>query len=169
MVNLSPYLVAAVALPTLGYLIDQIGERYIFFILSTLLVLSGHLSLLLHPSCEDQCNSIIVVFVVYGLYLTLYILIGWGSVGLFVRTDYLSTAYGFLSCFQNMGTTFLPILLNVLLDETNSYKSVELAFVCIALTSLALKLVIGWWDLKYRGGILMAKDPFQSFEKYLSK
>ena len=86
------------------------------------------------------------MFLIYGLYLTLYILIGWGSIPLFVKSDHLSTAYGFLSCFQNMGTTFLPLILNVILDNTKSYKLVEFAFLLLAATSFILKLLIGWWD-----------------------
>ena len=167
MVNLSPYLVSAIALPLIGLLIDRVGRRLIFMLIQTSLAIFGHFYILIHPICKGQCNDVIGIYLIYGLYLTLYILIGWGSIPLFVRENHLSTAYGFLSCFQNIGTTVLPLALNFILDSTKSYKDVEYTFIFILLISLSLKLIIGYWDWKKRGSILMSKNPFISFENYI--
>lgn len=167
MVALSSYLVAALALPLLGFILDRIGKRLLFMLLQVILMILGHFYILIHPSCVSQCGDISVAFLTYGLTASLYILTGWGSLPLVVRPEHLSTAYGLLSCFQNIGTTVLPLMLNMILDHTQSYLMVEATFLALAFASFSLKLAIGCWDLKRRNGILMKKDPFAAFEKYL--
>ena len=168
MVTLSSYLVAALALPLLGFVLDRIGKRLLFMLLQVILMIFGHFYILVHPSCISQCSDISVAFLTYGLTASLYILTGWGSLPLIVRPEHLSTAYGLLSCFQNIGTTVLPLVLNMILDHTQSYLVVETTFLGLAFASFALKLTIGCWDLKRRNGILMKKDPATAFEKYLN-
>lgn len=170
MVTLSSYLVAAIALPLLGFILDRIGKRFLFMLLQVILMIFGHFYILVHPSCVSQCDDISVAFLTYGLTASLYILTGWGSLPLVVRPEHLSTAYGLLSCFQNIGTTVLPLMLNMILDHTNhSYLIVEATFLALAFVSFSLKLAIGCWDLKRRNGILMSKEPHIAFESYLKR
>lgn len=84
----------------------------------------------------------------------------------------MGTAYGLLSCFQNLGCTLMPPLLSYIHDNTlnveGGYYWVHVTLALISLCSLALKIALWQWDKTKRGGILQSLKPQEMFQAYLN-
>ena len=81
-----PFLTSALLFPIIGYTIDKYGKRTLFLILSALLVIAGHVTMLyIYP---------ILPLILLGLGYSLFGGIVWPSVALVVNPKNLGIAYG---------------------------------------------------------------------------
>ena len=158
-----PYLVSAIAMPFVGYLSDRSGKRPLMMCILGFLNFLGHLIEILHPPC-NKCWTSIIPQVIYGFCITFYICILFGIVPYLVEAKKIGTAYGIVTCFQNIGTTVLPLLVSVVSDHTgHSNTYVQLCFLGVAALSMATKFALIRWDQVARNGLLQALDPSQLF------
>ena len=113
------------------------------------------------PTC-DKCYFSTIPWYLLGFSITVYYVLMFGCVSLLVRESQTGTAYGFITCFQNIGTTFIPPLISYIHDSTINinfgYFWTILAFIILSILSLYVKIVLYQWDLRERGGILTRQD-----------
>ena len=73
----------------------------------------------------------------------------------------MGTAYGFITCFQNIGTFFIPPVISFIHDSTinvnNGYFWTFISFIVLSSCSVAIKISLLRWDAHERGGILQSK------------
>lgn len=164
------YLVCAITLPILGQISDIYGQRTTIMITGGVLTLGSHIFQLLLPDCIECWYSVIPIFN-YGLSLAVYFVVMWGSVSFLVEPKYIGTAYGVLSCIQNLGCTIMPPLLGFIHDMSlkvdHGYFWTELALIVFSLISLMMKYKLYRWDMTYRDNLLQDKQPYQKFQQYL--
>merc|ERR1712224_922327 len=96
-----------------------------------------------------------------------------GSVSYLVRENQTGTAYGFITCFQNIGTTLMPPLIGYIVDSTkkfhHGYFWAQIAFIFFGICSVVVKVTLYRWDQEVRGGILQSKTPQVDFLAYLER
>lgn len=113
------------------------------------------------PKC-DRCYTSIVPWFLLGYSLTVYYVLMFGGVSHLVRDSQTGTAYGFITCFQNIGTTFLPPLIGYIHDSTksvnNGYFWTMIAFIIFGILSICVKITLYRWDKQVRGGILESSN-----------
>ena len=94
----------------------------------------------------------------FGFSLTIYYVLMYGSVSYLVRENQTGTAYGFITCFQNIGTTLMPPLVGYIHDSTIKirfgYWWTQIAFIVFGTCAVCVKICLLRWDKKFRGGIL---------------
>lgn len=89
--------------------------------------------------------------------MAIYMVLIWGSVAYLVKHEGLAIAYGIITCASNTGQTVMPVVFSNLYEKTKheqDYASVQLAFMAVSLSCLAIKVTILTWDYKVRGGVL---------------
>ena len=75
-----PYLISACASPFLGFLIDKVGRRVQFIILSSaVLIVAFAISMQLEP-CDDGCTRELVPLCMVGVAYSIYAAAIWGSI-----------------------------------------------------------------------------------------
>ena len=167
-----PYFVCGLTLGPLGLYVDKFGRRQTLIILQGVLTLSTFFLFLYVPTC-DRCYMSTVPWLFLGFGLTVYYTLMFGSVSYLVRENQHGTAYGFITCFQNIGTTVVPPIISYIHDSTLSinqgYFWTFIAFISLSLLSLFLKLALLKWDARVRGGVLESKTPQSKFIHYLQQ
>lgn len=152
MVITLPYLVAAILMPILGKIADNYGQRMTMIYISGVINVSLHILQLMFPDClpEDKCWYPVIPYIGYGINMTIYMVVMWGSLSYIVEDERMGAAYGVLVCIQNIGCTFMPPLLGYIHDLTEDneygYYWVEMSFVIMAAISLMLKFWLHQWD-----------------------
>ena len=125
----------------------------------------GHFINLFLPDCTDACPIASLPYIAYGLNFTIYAVISWGSVPYLINDQKnIATAYGIMTCIQNIGTTIMPIFIGYVKDSTTDvdygYFWVEVWFTIFCTISIILKIILYKWDKKVRNGVLSSKDPY---------
>ena len=140
----SSYLVSALLMPPFGLWIDKHGRLIHLLLLSTLAGLGGHILNLLLPDC-DGCWMAVIPYVLYGINNTVQEVVVYGSVPFLVDNEKsLGTAYGILTCLQNMGTCLMSICIGYIHDKTptqsKGYFWVEMTFIILRGITILLTL-----------------------------
>lgn len=112
-----PYLICGILLIPLGLFVDKYGNRQTIIIVQGVITLSSFLVFLSVPKCT-QCSASMFPWVFFGLGLTVYYVLMYGSVSYLVRAHQTGTAYGFITCFQNIGSFFIPPMISFIHDST---------------------------------------------------
>ena len=149
-----PMFVIAFSMPLLGALIDKIGKRLQFIQMGGLFNVLGHFIYLVHPKCT-MCFTSYIPFVLYGLSYSVFIVAEWSSLSYVIHPTQLSTAYGILGSFCNIGYTVLPPLISHVHEEYNSYRKSEQVFILLGVISILMRISLAIWDIKKRNGILI--------------
>merc|ERR1711871_1126327 len=102
-----PYLICGILLAPLGAFVDRFGRRQTIIIIAGIAPVLSSLIFLALPSCH-RCYASTAPWYLLGFSLTVYYVLMFGSVSYLVRADQTGTAYGFITCFQNIGTTLVP-------------------------------------------------------------
>ena len=70
----------------------------------------------------------------------------------------------------NIGMSLMPILIGYIHDMTETinygYFWVEFVFIVFGIWAFILIIILYYWDLNNRGGILSSKNTFEQFSKY---
>ena len=160
----SSYLVSAVLMPPLGIWIDNHGRLIHLLLLSIAVGLAGHLLNLLLPDCRDTCWLAVVPYLLYGINNTIQVVVVYGSVPYLVdNSNSYGTAYGILTCLQNVATCLMSILIGYIHDRTpdqgKGYFWLEITFIILRGITFLLTFQILKWDIVTRGGILFSINP----------
>jgi len=165
-----PYLVCGILLVPLGYLVDKYGQRQLVIISSGILTVVSYFFFLFIPSC-DRCYASTVPWYLLGYSLTVYYVLMYGGVSYLVRESQTGTAYGFITCFQNIGTTFMPPMIGYIHDSSQEvqggYFWTMITFIVFGLVSIGVKVYLYRWDNRVRGGILQSKTPNKDYDEYV--
>ena len=111
------FLVSAFLLPALGMVLDKRGRFLQMSIAGGFINLLTHMLMLLLPDCTDGCSIAILPYLIYGVSYSIYLVAIWGALPFIIQEKKnLGTAYGILTCLQNLGTTIMPLLIGFIHD-----------------------------------------------------
>lgn len=126
-------------------------------IISAAMVASTHLSYLLMPDCE-QCIYSILPLILLGFGFSIYASVIWSSIPFVVIPKTIGTAFGLGFAIQNLGLALAPMIIGLILDDTDSYSYVSLFLFCVGVFGIFSGILLGFAD-KARGGILNISNP----------
>ena len=129
-----PYTISAIAAPFLGYAVDRVGRRAHLSMLAPLLLVIAHTLLGFGGPNIPPLVPMITMGTAYSIFAAAL----WPSVPLVVRSDAVGMAYGAITCCQNCGLAFLPIVVAAIYSRFSSYVLVpRLGVVRLTLTGTA--------------------------------
>ena len=161
-----PYLIAIFVMPMVGHAIDKIGMRMTCIFLSNMLGFVAHSINLMHGEC-DRCWTSVIPFCIIGIQVSSYNVVQYGNfIPILIKPKSHGTAFGILTCCQNIGTTIFPFLIGKIKDRYGFFwVDVALLITCSIIT--CLRVTLFFWDRKKRGSILQSKTASSKFEAYL--
>jgi MFS family permease len=122
-------LVTVVTSPIFGKIVDSTGYNLIWVILSIVLAMISHLILMF-----TFLNSFVPVLIL-GASLSLLYASLWPMVSLVVPNNQLSSAFGLVQSFQNLGLAIISILTGLIV-QNYGYFVLELFFLTLCLIGL---------------------------------
>jgi MFS family permease len=131
-----------VCAPFAGKLVDKVGHRATLMIVGSLLMVPCHLVLgltMLPPQ---------IPMIVLGAAFVLVPAAMWPSVPLIVPKDKVGTAFGLMTCVQNMGLMVFPWVNGRLKDATAGYTASQVVFGCLGAVGLVFALLLKAADRK---------------------
>ena len=166
-----PYLVCGITMIPIGLLTDQYGWRQtVINFAGTFLIATFGLFLLLPPSQETGFITVLPWFLL-GVNQSVYYVLQWGCLPYMVKPDQISTAYGLITCLQNLGCTVLPPVISYLhdsnLESPDSYRKSMMTMLVMAVVSFILKILLKIWDNTVRGGILEKVNAFEVYIQWI--
>lgn len=153
------YLISALFSPFLGRIIDKIGKRCYFMILSAGLMFIAHMVYVFLPDC-DECPDGIPILILLGIGYALYASVMWASIPLVVDPKTVGTAFGLTTAVQNFGLCIAPLIVGAIADSTHAkhgFMWVSVFFSVCAAIGILTGLMILCLDNR-RGGILNKVD-----------
>ncbi|XP_037958170.1 major facilitator superfamily domain-containing protein 1 isoform X2 [Teleopsis dalmanni] len=149
-VNSIVYLIAAVASPVFGFVIDKTGCNVSWVFTATLSTIGAH-SLLAFTMVNPYVGMIIM-----GLSYSMLAASLWPLVALIIPDYQLGTAYGFCQSVQNLGLAVITIVAGMIVDKTpDNYIWVELFFISWLTIALIATCIIWAYDKKIKGNLNM--------------
>ena len=141
-------------------MVDKIGRKVYFILISALCVTLSHVIFICLPDC-NQCYDGPSVLILLGFGYSLYATVMWACVPFLVEAKTVGTAFGVSTAIQNMGLGTVPILIGVIQDNTSledGYFWVTFLFICMGIIGIITGICLLLIDFK-NGEILNAKEP----------
>ena len=138
------YLVSMVLTPIFGKLVDHYGKRMQLMILAILIFAITQVGLTLIPSCNG-CSYPIFIFIILGIFISIYGAVFWPSVALVVDRKYIGLAIGVIYSSMNFFMIFIPIGIGKILDNFDYYW-VNIFLIFLASISLSVGFIIKRFD-----------------------
>lgn len=113
-----PFMIGAVLTPILGLIIDQIGKRSFFILLSSF---SSIISFCLFFHIQP-----LVPLVLLGITYSVFASTIWPTVSLICSMRLVGAAYGVMTSLQNLGLSIFPMLIAAIFASQNNYENVSL-------------------------------------------
>ena len=88
-----PYLMSAILTPILGFVVDRVGRRVIFMLVSSLILVAAYTISMFLPEC-DKCYYEMGPLVLSGIGYSIYATTIWGSIPYTVPPSAVGTAFG---------------------------------------------------------------------------
>jgi len=132
-----PYFCASLTTPLFGSIISKIGKHSHFMVIATSGITACHIFYALMPDC-DQCLYPIIAVVVFGMSHSLYVIAQWPLLSMLVESRLGPTAFSISRVAENLGVTFVPLVVGYLRDHTvwrDGYFWVSVLLGCFASTS----------------------------------
>lgn len=159
-----PYIMAACLAPPLGLLIDKIGKRTTFVLLSNVLVLIACVTTIFIPAANpgEAQYLIFVPLVLLGFGYSIYASALWGCIPYTVPPDVIGTAFGLTTSIQNIGLTLSPLIASFALaygpgeagEDSKNYDAMMVYFSILAVIGIAINLWLYLDDIQNRDRIL---------------
>ncbi|EGR34415.1 major facilitator superfamily domain protein [Ichthyophthirius multifiliis] len=152
-----PYLIAAGCTPFAGLLVDKVGKRGLLLIITSVLMITSHLTMLIMPQCgngDPNCQQYTFLFplVLFGIFYSFYAAVLWPCIPLVVPEKIVGTAFGITNSLQNGGLALGPIIVGLIIDHTkhkmNEYFWMEIFFIIFGGLCLIINITIYWIDIK---------------------
>jgi len=126
--------------PIIGYIVDRVGHRPMFFILGCLITMLAHIVVIfIHP---------VIPCILFGLALTLLYTACWPCVMLLVSKENVGKACGLLTSLENVGLVVLPIIDGVLKNAFGSYDDSQIFLAGLSLIATLAGIKLYKQDLK---------------------
>jgi nitrate/nitrite transporter NarK len=134
--------------PLLGLLVDKIGKRGIMMIFGSLLLVPAHSILGLtniHP---------VIPMIMIGISFSLVPAALWPIIPIMVEERRLGTAFGMMTCIQNIGLTIFPFLAGKIRDLSGGeFTNTMIMFACLGFVGLVFSLLLKSADKREEAGI----------------
>ena len=151
---------SAVGAPLIGLVVDKLGYRIYFIILSGFIFVSAHLTFAFIPLCDEEtgpCRTAIVGMVLLGITYSIYVSSIWPSIFYVVPARTVGTAYGLTTAVQNAGLALIPLVVGPITEKTTyrgGYFWVNMTLGMIAILGILNAVWLFIWDKKYNHGRL---------------
>lgn len=134
--------------PLLGLLVDKIGKRGTMMIFGSLLLVPAHLILGLtyvHP---------VIPMIMIGISFSLVPAALWPIIPIMVEERRLGTAFGMMTCIQNIGLTIFPFLAGKIRDLSGGeFTNTMIMFSCLGFVGIVFSLLLRSADKREGAGI----------------
>jgi MFS family permease len=134
--------------PLLGLIVDKIGKRGIMLIFGSLLLVPAHSILGLthiHP---------VIPMIMIGISFSLVPAALWPIIPIMVEERRLGTAFGMMTCIQNIGLTVFPFLAGKIRDLSGGqFTNTMIMFACLGFIGLVFSLLLKSADKREKVGI----------------
>ncbi len=134
--------------PLLGLLVDKIGKRGIMLIFGSLLLVPAHSILgltYIHP---------VIPMIMVGVSFSLVPAALWPVIPIMVEERRLGTAFGMMTCIQNIGLTIFPFLAGKIRDLSGGeFTNTMIMFACLGFVGLVFSLLLKSADKREKVGI----------------
>jgi len=141
-------LTSAFLSPVLGLFVDRFGRRPILLTCSSAAFVVANLGFLVYPQC-DHCWSILSLYIVIGIALSVYGSVIWPCVAMCVDDSVVGTAFGLTTALQNLGMAISPLVLTNLRSATDGFTAPFIYILCCVSVGLASGIAI--WVIDGRG------------------
>jgi len=141
-------LTSAFLSPILGLFVDKFGRRPILLTFSSSVFVITNIGFLLYPDCH-HCWSILSLYVLMGIALSVYGSVIWPCVPLIVDANVVGTAFGLTTALQNMGMAISPMVLTHLHGSSGNFDSSFVYILCCVAVGLAAGIAA--WIVDRRG------------------
>lgn len=160
-VNSMVYLVAAVASPIFGFIIDMCGRNVAWVFLSTVIAIFSH-SLMAFTNVNPYICMLSLGFSYSMLAASL-----WPLIALIIPEYQLGTAYGFCQSVQNLGLAVVVILSGIIVDASGKkYFWAQLFFIGWLIVSLIATCAVWGYDRKIKGNLNMTPRERNSYNRF---
>lgn len=163
------YLVAAILSPVFGILVDKVGRRVHFMMLSALLITSVHIAFLVTPESYQPLYPIFYM-VFLGIGYSIYSAVMWASIPYIVRPKVHGTAFGSATAVMNFGLAIGPLIIGYIQETTHKdrgYYWVSFFFVIVGVLGMTSCVMVYVYDLR-KGGVLLSKCPGKAKDSFLT-
>ena len=163
------YLVAAILCPVFGRIVDKVGRRVDFILLSSFIITLVHIAFLLTPESNKPIYPIFYM-VFLGLGYSIYATVIWASISFLVVNKAMGTAIGIAVSIQNFGLAVGPLFVGYIQQETTKDKGyywVSFFFVIVGTLGIFTSILLYVNDLK-TGAVLHSKQPVLAKESFAS-
>lgn len=160
------YAVSAVLCPIVGRIVDKIGRRVIFLIISACCVTLVFVLFLLTPDSHKSLHPVFYTLIL-GLGDSINSSVIWACIPYLVESRTIGTAFGVSSSVQNLGLSIGPMAVGFINEYTtkdHGYYWVTLFLAIMAFLGVLTTTAIYIYDMRH-GGILNAIDPQKVIEK----
>jgi len=145
--------------PLLGLLVDKIGKRGIMLIFGSLLLIPAHSILgltYIHP---------VIPMIMIGVSFSLVPAALWPIIPIMVEERRLGTAFGMMTCIQNIGLTIFPFLAGKVRDLSGGqFTNTMIMFACLGFVGLVFSLLLKSADKRENVGIELPTKLAQTGE-----
>jgi MFS family permease len=145
--------------PLLGLLVDKIGKRGIMLIFGSLLLVPAHSILgltYIHP---------VIPMIMIGVSFSLVPAALWPIIPIMVEERRLGTAFGMMTCIQNIGLTIFPFLAGKVRDLSGGqFTNTMIMFACLGFVGLVFSLLLKSADKRENVGIELPTKLAQTGE-----
>ncbi|XP_053662029.1 major facilitator superfamily domain-containing protein 1-like isoform X2 [Anopheles marshallii] len=148
-VNSIVYIIAAVASPLFGLLVDRTGRNLLWVFLSVILTIVAHG--ILAFSYLNPYIGMITMGLAYSMLASSL----WPLVALIVPEYQLGTAYGICQSVQNLGLAVISMISGMIVDK-GGYFMLEIFFIGWLIVSLLATIVIWMYDASNDGVLNMS-------------
>lgn len=151
-------LTSAFLAPVLGLIVDRFGRRPLLLVFSSsafVIALSGFM---IYPKCH-HCESVLGLYILMGVALSVYGSVIWPIVPLCVDKSVVGTAFGLMTALQNMGMAISPMVLTYLHQNSGSFTSSFVYILGCVCVGLAAGITIWILDRKGDGRLMRGSGP----------
>ena len=145
--------------PLLGLLVDKIGKRGIILIFGSLLLVPAHSILgltYIHP---------VIPMLMIGVSFSLVPAALWPIIPIMVEERRLGTAFGMMTCIQNIGLTIFPFLAGKIRDLSGGeFTNTMIMFACLGFVGIVFSLLLKSADKREKAGIELPTKLAQAGE-----
>lgn len=150
-----PYFMSAFLTPLLGFVVDKIGKRALFIMISSILGAIACFWVAILPDYTSPNFIIIGPEILMGICYSIFASALWSSIPYLVQARTIGSAFGMTTSLQNLGLVIAPYLSGALIDKyPGNYTPVMCLLGGFALCGLMFNIVLYIDDIKNRGSIL---------------
>lgn len=139
-----PYVVAAVASPIVGIVVDRFGHRNRVSLLGSCFMILAHVIIIVTPDC-NRCWLALPPLVLLGMSYACYAVAQWGSLPYLVEARTLGTAFGICNVFENLATTVAGPILGIIESRTkhvaHGYFYTEVFYILCATLAMVFNVL----------------------------